>query len=54
MKLSHWIIRSAAAHPDTDVALIETRHLAAFVTGLSLTRQRIHDPDLTAGRRSGA
>ena len=48
MKLSHWITRSAAAHPDTDVALIETRHLVAFVTGLSLTQQRIHDPDLTA------
>ena len=48
MKLSLWIHRSAAAHPDSEAALLETRHLAAFVTGLSLTQQRIHDPDLSA------
>ena len=48
MKLSLWIHRRAAAHPDSEAALLETRHLAAFVTGLSLTQQRIHDPDLSA------
>lgn len=46
MKLSHWISRRVAAHPDAETALIEIRHLAAAVTGLSLTQQRIHDPDL--------
>lgn len=48
MKLSHWINRSAAAHPDVGNALIETRHLAASITGLSPTQQRIHDPELSA------
>ena len=50
MKLHAWLARATAAHPDRDVAAIEIRHLAAHVTGLSPTAQRIHNPELTAAQ----
>ena len=46
MHLHHWLAQAIAAHPDPEVAAIETRHLAAHITGLSPTAQRIHDPEL--------
>ena len=50
MNLHAWLARATAAHPDRDVAAIEIRHLAAHVTGLSPTAQRIHNPELTAAQ----
>ena len=50
MKLHAWLARATAAHPDRDVAAIEIRHLAAHVTSLSPTAQRIHNPELTAAQ----
>ena len=51
MKLHHWLARTIAAHPAPEVAALETRYLAAHITGLSPTAQRIHDPELSPAQQ---
>ena len=51
MNLHTWLAHAAAAHPDRDVADLESRYLAAHITGLSPTAQRIHNPELTAAQQ---
>ena len=51
MNLHHWLARAIAAHPDPEVAALEARHLAAHITGLSPTAQRIHDPELSPAQQ---
>lgn len=48
MTLNDWINHTVTTHPDPEIAVLEIRFLVTHITGITPTKQRIDNPELTS------